>query len=63
MMILRMPIPRKLVCDCRRCGYAWVKRVDTTPRNCPRCKSPYWNVKRGKLQVGRPRKKAAKHAN
>jgi predicted Zn-ribbon and HTH transcriptional regulator len=30
---------------CERCGHEWVPRgeVDTEPRVCPKCKSPYWN--------------------
>lgn len=27
---------------CLRCGYVWEARVPE-PRNCPHCKSPYWN--------------------
>lgn len=36
---------------CERCGHEWVPR-DTLkePRVCPKCKSPYWNVPRGKNQ-------------
>jgi len=30
---------------CRRCGNKWIIRVQT-PKYCPRCKSPYWNLKR-----------------
>jgi hypothetical protein len=36
---------------CERCGYEWVPRdIEQEPKNCPRCKSPYWN---------RPRKNAS----
>jgi predicted Zn-ribbon and HTH transcriptional regulator len=31
---------------CKRCGWEWVKRIETEPKNCPGCKSPYWNKKR-----------------
>lgn len=57
--IPEMPIPKALICDCRRCGHAWVKRVETRPVRCPKCKSPYWDTPPGKLKVGRPRKSAA----
>ena len=30
---------------CLRCGHDWLPRVED-PRECPRCKTPYWNVKR-----------------
>jgi hypothetical protein len=32
-------------CLCLRCGYAWVPRV-AIPRECPHCKSQYWNIPR-----------------
>jgi hypothetical protein len=29
---------------CERCGNEWIPRdIDQEPRNCPKCKSPYWN--------------------
>lgn len=31
---------------CERCDHEWVPRVDHSPRVCPKCKSPYWNVPR-----------------
>jgi len=33
---------------CERCGHIWVPREEATPRVCPKCKSPYWDRKRGK---------------
>src|SRR5258708_6170190 len=34
---------------CERCGNEWVPRTPTQePRNCPKCKSPYWNKPRRK---------------
>lgn len=37
---------------CTRCDHEWVPRIrGAVPRNCPACKSPYWN--RGRV----PRKK------
>jgi hypothetical protein len=37
---------------CERCGHVWTPRGEKNislkeePRVCPKCKSPYWNVKR-----------------
>ena len=61
-----MPIPKDMVCDCLRCGYAWVKRVPGRPVRCPKCKQPNWDTR--SMGVGRPpaaseksrKKKAAK---
>jgi rubrerythrin len=33
---------------CERCGHKWVARNKQTPRVCPKCKSPYWNIARKK---------------
>ena len=34
-------------CRCDRCGAEWIPReVDTEPKFCPACKSPYWNTPR-----------------
>ena len=30
---------------CLRCNYEWDARVKK-PRQCPYCKSPYWNIAR-----------------
>ena len=32
--------------ECKRCGRSWKPRV-ASPRVCPYCKSPYWNLDRG----------------
>lgn len=31
---------------CTRCGHVWWPRMETIPRICPKCKSPYWDVPR-----------------
>jgi predicted Zn-dependent protease len=32
---------------CDRCAHEWIPRdLETEPRVCPKCKSPYWNVPR-----------------
>jgi DNA-directed RNA polymerase subunit RPC12/RpoP len=30
---------------CLRCNRKWIPRKDS-PKNCPKCNSPYWNKKR-----------------
>jgi len=50
----RMPIPRELICDCVRCGHAWVKRVAGRPVRCPKCKQPNWDKRVGEVKIGRP---------
>lgn len=32
--------------ECLRCGHRWINRKPTLPRVCPRCTSPYWNIKK-----------------
>lgn len=39
---------------CKRCRHRW--RAVTPPRACPSCKSVYWNVARGTVPRGRPKK-------
>lgn len=31
---------------CERCGHVWLPRKDKI-RQCAKCKSAYWNVKKG----------------
>ena len=31
---------------CTRCQHHWLPRIETTPKRCPNCKSPYWNKKK-----------------
>jgi Zn finger protein HypA/HybF involved in hydrogenase expression len=42
-------------CACLRCGHGWLKRVESRPVRCPRCKQPHWDIKRGVLKMGRPK--------
>jgi len=37
-----------LKCTCERCGHKWITRTEETPKVCPKCKSPYWDVPRKK---------------
>lgn len=32
---------------CERCGHEWIPRKNKI-RVCPKCKSPYWDVKKRK---------------
>lgn len=40
---LRLSLPRL---SCNRCGHTWSQRKADLPKNCPGCKSPYWNKDR-----------------
>lgn len=36
-------------CTCERCGHTWDARSGDSggsPITCPRCRSPYWDMKR-----------------
>jgi hypothetical protein len=57
-----MPIDKRRVCDCLRCGFAWVKRTAGVPVRCAKCKTPYWNIPKDKLPMGRPKKAVKKKA-
>jgi len=28
---------------CLRCGHEWPSRLERLPKQCPKCRSPYWN--------------------
>lgn len=32
--------------SCIRCNHVWFPRADSSPRVCPKCKSPYWDRER-----------------
>ena len=34
------------VFQCTRCDHEWIPRGTKEPKNCPACKSPYWNTPR-----------------
>jgi len=42
---------------CERCVHKWVSRESSRegklPLVCPKCKSPYWNIPRKKINGGR----------
>jgi Zn finger protein HypA/HybF involved in hydrogenase expression len=50
----KVPIPKSMMCECKRCGHSWVKRVATRPARCPKCKQPKWDIPAGELKMGRP---------
>jgi len=51
-----MPKVRLMGYRSERCDHEWLPRdKGQEPRVCPKCKSPYWNVKRGTNPRGRPR--------
>jgi len=33
---------------CKRCGHSWFPRIATKPKQCPSCRSPYWDTPRKK---------------
>jgi len=55
-----MVIPQSMMCRCLRCKHTWVKRIEGRPATCPKCKEHYWDVPKGKLPIGRPKKKVGK---
>ena len=38
---------------CERCIHIWTGRGGRHPVVCPKCKSPYWNIKRRIKNKGR----------
>ena len=34
---------------CERCDHEWVPRAEESPRVCPKCKGPYWDVPKTSL--------------
>ena len=45
--------------NCLRCGHEWASKM-VKPNLCPKCRSPYWETKRGTLKMGRPKGKGKK---
>ena len=41
-------------CECKRCGWKWVSRIEGGPKICPGCKSPAWRTVSG---LGKPKVK------
>lgn len=31
---------------CYRCEHEWLPRMSTKPTVCPKCKSPYWDIRK-----------------
>lgn len=55
-----MTIPKSMYCTCQRCKNVWIRRVMGVPVRCPKCKSRYWKIAKGKLRIGRPKGKKVK---
>jgi len=49
-----MFIKKSKLRTCTRCGHKWEPIVAHEPKQCPKCKSPYWDVARKKERWGRP---------
>lgn len=45
----------RLTRTCTRCGGNWDQRIKGTPKRCPLCTSPYWNLPR-ESEVSKMRK-------
>lgn len=39
-MVKKIKIP---TLTCLRCNHTWIPRQSKPPKNCPNCKSPYWD--------------------
>ena len=39
---------------CLRCGHEWPSRLEKLPKQCPKCRSPYWN--KPKVKQSGPRR-------
>ena len=37
--------------SCKRCGHEWRPRQDEPPVQCPKCRSPYWDIPRGLTRI------------
>lgn len=42
------------ICFCVLCGYFWVRRIRKTPKRCPDCHKPGWNMPFVAALIGRP---------
>jgi len=49
---------------CKRCGYTWLQKEKNNkafiPKQCPNCKSPYWNKNRSRFLTKKDIKKIGK---
>ena len=30
-------------CKCKKCGWEWIPRIETKPKQCPKCKLYDWD--------------------
>jgi len=40
--IAKLQKPARCICKC--CGWDWTPRYFETPKRCPNCNSPRWNI-------------------
>ena len=38
---------QKPLLNCSKCGYRWEQRGEDKPKECPDCKSRYWDAAKG----------------
>lgn len=38
------------ILKCLRCSHRWYPRGEEYPKVCPKCKSPWWNVPKKKVE-------------
>ena len=41
-----MSILKELMLQCNRCNHKWLRRTLTEPKQCPACRSKFWNKPR-----------------
>lgn len=39
-------VPTLAALTCNRCAWSWWPRTPAEPKQCPACRSPYWNKQR-----------------
>jgi predicted Zn-ribbon and HTH transcriptional regulator len=37
---------KELILQCKRCSHRWLRRTLTPPKQCPACKTTFWNQPR-----------------
>jgi len=54
-MVIHIVIERA----CKRCGHIWYPRKPEPPVQCPKCRSPYWDIPRGLTKIASQAVKSA----
>jgi hypothetical protein len=47
----------ELMLQCNRCKHKWLRRTATEPKQCPKCKTTFWNEPRVR-KIARDRRAA-----